>query len=1017
MRTIGIDCGISGTGGAYLDYDSHEILEMFSSICDVPQEGKSKKSLAKIRREARSSRRNNKRTIDRQEHCLRLLKLYGIVPEDASRQWFQSRKGDKPVTKLRVKGLDHKLTNRELAQVLYKLCSQRGYIPHGEGDIDADDDQKQVLSAIKTNRQIRQEKGYRTVGEMLAHEGKSRNSSGDYSLCVLNKDLLDEASAIIKHQRAFGSNLSREKNGKIFKLEDEFEKVMTWQKTDDSRDARIYATVGNCVYFPSEKRAAKADLSSEMCNAYESFLNITIVDENGDEYQLSHENVQRYFDILFSPVPLNGNSNCKVTYKRIREDLDLPTRSVFKGIDRDNDDNDKGAKTEKAEIYIPKTWRFLRKELSKESDSGLIIRIRNDRHLADAICEALTYSSSEDSLASQLAPLDLSEDEKKTIIAFPFNGKIFKGYASRSLKALDMLLGAFEDSAIRTLADAEKSVGLRHDRHDRRIKTADGLLPPYSEYDPTCNNPVVLRAMSRMRRAINAMIKKRGLPDRIYVEVARELKQTKHERELISKRNNVNKAGNKNAADFIAKFLGIEPEEVPGKLIRKYRLWELQDGKDIYDISQSIDLERMIKDDTYCEIDHILPYSRTADNSPSNKVLTLKANNQNKAERTPYEWMTQDKNAPSWEAFNASIRDKIKSAKMRSKLLCTDLAGREDEFLNRNLNDTRYMSVAVMKYLEDCLPFPADGNKHVFAVAGGATGMLRHAWGLNMGKHGEKDREDNRHHAIDACVIAACSPTMVRKVAIAHSHGIHHFEDFKHSQEVAVAQPWPTFVDDVRARYERTIPTHAIDQSATGRVFEDFSYRFEGNKDKSRIIISRAGAKPKTAGNFYVSKTGEIKLYDGIAFLRLWHDPEARKGKGRYYADPVYYADITAIKNGSYIPKIAKAHYARTAWEPIPENALSANPIVIFRNDVLLIDGFIGRYMGFHIGRANFDSVISVRSGMELKNFPSVNKLTNDSKITILHEDCLGHCYDDLLDIIANTEKRCVVESESKRKS
>ena len=185
---LGLDPGIASCGFCLLDMTNHKILEMGSHLFDAPQEAKTKTSLAVTRRNARSVRRNTLRTATRMRHCLTLLKNAGLIPEEADKSWLQSKKGDKPILKLRARGLDMLLSNREFAQVLYSLCGHRGYIPHGEGRLGETDDSegKKVLSAIKANEAEMAAGHYRTVGEMLHARGKSRNSGGSYDLCVYN---------------------------------------------------------------------------------------------------------------------------------------------------------------------------------------------------------------------------------------------------------------------------------------------------------------------------------------------------------------------------------------------------------------------------------------------------------------------------------------------------------------------------------------------------------------------------------------------------------------------------------------------------------------------------------------------------------------------------------------------------------------------------------------------------------------------------------------------------------------
>ena len=982
---LGLDPGIASCGFCLLDMTDHKILEMGSHLFDAPQEAKTKVSLAVTRRNARSVRRNNQRTKARLTHCLRLLKDAGLVPADADKTWFQTVKKDKPILKLRAAGLDRLLSDREFAQVLYSLCGNRGYIPHGEGRLGETDDAegKKVLGAIKKNSEAMAESGCRTVGEMLYRQGRSRNKQGSYDLCVLNSQIQDEARALFEAQRRFGNQKAAEE------LETEYLKCLTWEKKTTEHDLRSYELVGYCPYFPLEKHAALADPSSELCRAYEKLKHLTIVHGDGSESRLSSEQVDGYLKLLFSTSPITTKKDpLEVTYKRIRKDLDLSSTSVFKGIDSE--------KEKTTEVFSPKSWRCLRRNGVPQA---LLQRMLDDRSLGDAICEALTFASSEESLEQQLEPLDLTESEREAILGVPFTGKLFKGYGSRSRKALEMLIDAFEDEGVHTLTEAERASGLL-DKRRADSGTRTELLPAYDTYDRTCRNPVVLRAMGRMRRIVNAIIKIYGVPDEIHIELGRDLKQSKNEKIQVSKRQAENKAANKRMAELAAGILGCTPEEVPGKIVRKLAMREEQGEKDLY-TGEAIDLERLVKEDHYCQIDHILPYSRTCDDSRANKVLVLAKSNQDKRERTPYEWMNSGETcAPDWNEFQARIMNEVRWFRKREKLLNTDLGPEtEAKFIARNLNDDRYMSVAVKNYLEDCLLFPEDGRKrHVTAVSGGATGNLRWVWGLNFGDNGKKDREDDRHHAVDAAIIAACSDDTVWKVANASKLGR---ETFKHLRQSRLAdtQPWPTFAEEVIERREQVIPTRMTDHGVTGRAFEDTLYHLEGfTDDKGRYPLVRAGGKTVKKGNVHIGADGSARLVDGMAFVRLWLDPSARptgKVKGKWYAEPVYYADIPAMRDGTYVPRACTIHVARFNWEPVPETALTSKPVTVFFGDVLKVDGHIGRFAGLNINSCRL-TMQSIVDKTELSDWPSFGSWGNQTQVSVPQEDCLGHCYDGL---------------------
>lgn len=996
---LGIDLGIGSCGFALIDLTNHQILEMGSHLFDVPQTPKEHTSLAVVRRNARHVRRNLKRTRDRQKHCLELLIRHGIVPEGSSKEWLQSVKGDKPVLKLRAIGLSTVLTDRQFAQVLYVLSNRRGYIPHGEGRVlnlddsnagTSDAESQKVLAAIKANDSLMAKKAYRTVGEMLWYErtesspnsGSSRNRGSSYEKCVLHSQIIAEVSAIFEAQRRLGNAKA------THEFETAYLSCLSWEKQSLDHDERLYREqVGKCIYFPDEKRAANACYSSELIRAYERLRHLVIVDENGIESRLGDDKVVEYIEVLFSPEPIKGNKNCKVTYSYIRKDLDLSAGSTFKGIDSDREKSE--------EPFAPRAWRSMR---SNGLSSPLLKRMRSDRKLADAIGEALAYASTEESLAERLKDICLDDGDKEAVCALPFNNKVFKGYGNRSLKALDMLLGAFEEPDIKTLFDAEVATGLGdlrlRSRHDRGT-----LLPPYVAYDPTCNNPVVLRALSRMRRVINAVIRIHGVPDEIHIELAGELKRSAKEKRLIEKRNRENRMRNEHLAKTAGELLGIDPSEVPGKAIRKLAYHEEQGCLDVYS-GAPIDLMRLLTDDQYCQIDHVLPYSRTCDDSRANKVLVLTRNNQNKGERTPYEWMTSgEPTAPDWEEFRNRVLAMPNLSRKRRYLLNDSLSQEiQLQFLDRNLNDTRYMSRAAKGWLEDTLLFPNNGKKqHVFAVAGGATAVLRRVWGLNFGVDNEKDRSDSRHHAVDAAVIAACSRRAVQLVALANSSE-RQSSKRKHEGRLPDTQPWPSFAESVIARRQMVIPTRMVSHGVTGRAFEDTAYGFEGTtEDKAKYSLVHKQGKVYKKGNVVIDKSGSARIVDGIAFLRVWVDPEAKNGKskGKYYAEPVYYADIPAIANGTYIPRAIEVHVARTSWKPVPDAALKNKPLVLFRGDVLSVDGTVARYWSIDIAGRRL-AMRDLRTDEPITSFPSIASWSSSNDNRVICEDCLGHCYEHL---------------------
>ncbi|MCI7505301.1 MAG: type II CRISPR RNA-guided endonuclease Cas9 [Coriobacteriaceae bacterium] len=985
---LGLDIGIGSCGWALLDLGNRKIINMGVRLWDVPQEPKTKTSCAATRRAARSVRRNTKRTRDRQKHCLRILISHGLVPEGSDAGWLQSKKGDKPIIKLRKLALKRRLSKREFAQILYSISAHRGYIPHGEGDVDVEG--KKVKKAIESNALQMSECGAQTIGQFLALQPRSRNRSGDYSLCVSNQQLIDEVCMIFARQKEFGSGFAADC------LLGEYLECMTWEKDTKDRDARIYGTVGMCTYFPDEKRAARACLSSELCSAYERVCHAVVVDEYGNEHPIPLKVRRRIIETLFSPVPIKGNKECKVSYSRIRQWIDetipdgVHPDCCFKGIDRGKEKNQT--------IFEPKAWAVLRKSL----DASTMWQLAANRHLADEICSAVTYASSRSSLEERVkaADLGLSDSQYEQICNLPYSSKVFNGYGSRSLKALDMLIGAFEEDETSNLFEAEESCGLWAKREEKAC--VSGKLPVYSEFDSTCSNPVVLRVMAQVRRVVNAVCREYGTPDAVRIELARELKQSKKEKDRISANNKARFDTREALRKRIAEDLHCDADDRNvSRLLRKAELAREQSEICPY-CGRHLEYEELIQDETRFQIDHILPYSRTCDDGRANKVLVHFSCNEEKGNRTPYEWL---KGKGLWDEYCLRVKriGTISSSK-RAKLLNTDLVERESQFINRNLNDTRYASKSAKAYIESNLAFPDDGKQHVFAVAGGATAALRGAWGIR------KDRAaDNLHHAVDAAVIAACTPSIVQSIARASELR----SKTPHSSRPALfqtTQPWEGFVDDLLDMAARVIPTRKTRHEVTGRVFEDTLYRYCGlNEKKTKGILEvskrdSAGNRKvtsKPSGNYRTFEDGSARIVDGLAFLRLWWDisvkVRGRKEPGCYLMEPVYYADIPFLDNG-YEPKVIPPQTSkrpRELWDPVPETAAETEPLVLFSGDMLCVNGEYKRFSGVDIAACAWKLTDPITGSDATKGFP-LSSVVKPEDLRVVHEDILGRCFHSL---------------------
>ena len=270
-------------------------------------------------------------------------------------------------------------------------------------------------------------------------------------------------------------------------------------------------------------------------------------------------------------------------------------------------------------------------------------------------------------------------------------------------------------------------------------------------------NPVVIRALTQARKVINAMIRRYGSPMQINIELSRELSQPYKERDRIKDEQKEFQAEKQRVVEHFNEIFKRDPR---GEELTKFRLWKQYDRCAYTGVY--LDPQSLI-DVGGAEIDHILPESRSWDNSLNNKVLCTAKANRDKADQTPYEYLKGESDSPQWHEYKIRMQanKKFRQAKL-NRLLRVDFQGKaEEEFRERNLNDTRYIARFLQEFLKLNLQFAPSENKIKVQTRNGAvTSFLRAHWGLL------KVRADgDLHHALDAAVVACTTQGFVKRVS------------------------------------------------------------------------------------------------------------------------------------------------------------------------------------------------------------------------------------------------------------
>jgi CRISPR-associated endonuclease Csn1 len=160
------------------------------------------------------------------------------------------------------------------------------------------------------------------------------------------------------------------------------------------------------------------------------------------------------------------------------------------------------------------------------------------------------------------------------------------------------------------------------------------ILPPLSKVT-TVRNPIVQRALSETRKVVNAILRRYGKPDKIRIELARDLKKNAKQREAVIKRMRTNETANQKAKERLAREEGLQ--KFSRTDILKVLLFEECGGHCPY-TNEPINWNDLFGDHPRFDIEHIIPFSRCFDDSFMNKPLCLASENRNvKGKKTPWE--------------------------------------------------------------------------------------------------------------------------------------------------------------------------------------------------------------------------------------------------------------------------------------------------------------------------------------------------------------------------------------------
>jgi len=394
------------------------------------------------------------------------------------------------------------------------------------------------------------------------------------------------------------------------------------------------------------------------------------------------------------------------------------------------------------------------------------------------------------------------------------------GHGALSRKAISRLLPSMRDGV--RFATARKTV------YGEVLESTDPIdrLPPNHDCAVLRNlrNPAVERALSELRKVVNALIRRFGKPRRIYIELARDLKHARKRRRELTDQNKKNQKAKEDAKTRILEEMGDE-RFCTERNILKVRLAEESNWECPY-TGRSISMVALVGDRPQFDIEHIIPFSRSLDNSYVNKTLCYHQENRSvKKNKTPFEaYHGTDK----WEDILERVRrfkGDARTVQRKLALFKTEKPLDPAEFAERQLVDTRYMSRLAADYLGLLYggQIDAGGTRRIRVSPGRVTHYLRQRWDLNsiLGHPDQKERADHRHHAIDALVVALTGADQVSALSRAAEEAENLYLDGLFPRDGSFEPPWEGFLDQAREIVGQIRVSSRVSRRLLGKLHKD----------------------------------------------------------------------------------------------------------------------------------------------------------------------------------------------------
>jgi CRISPR-associated endonuclease Csn1 len=729
---------------------------------------------------------------------------------------------------LRSNGVAGQLSLQEIGRVFYHLNQKRGYKSNRKANNDEEQtDSKATEQAEDTNARAKK-KGYldhiNDREQALKDEGITIGQHF-YNL-LLKRETEQIAETVRIKENIYLRSTYIEEFDRIWeKQQTYYPDILTEANKQRIRNETIYyqrplrsqkGLVSNCLFEKQHKAAPKSSPLFQVNKIWQELNNIQLTSfkamrgrENGFDEQGKRWLTLDEKQGLFEQLNIKG----KLTTKECLKELGYQSGYDEYKLNIRNEKELEGNRTYSA---IKKVFDKFKVNFDGLLQFNLTIdqKETTDKQTGEIFTQQQINPAFEQEPLFQLWHLMYSVEENETLIAklqsrYSFAEEVAKalakidfakqGYGSLSAKALRKIIPYLQEG--NGYSEACRMAGYNHSnsitKSENEVRELIDKLELYSKN--SLRQPVVEKIINQVINLVNEIIDEqngfvtnaeRHAIDKfeIRVELARELRQNAEERNRTYSRNNKLDRRHKEIVEIIKQYLPYK--RVTKNDIERYKLWEEFGKVSPYEPEKPISLGLLFSGEY--DIEHIIPKSRLFDDSFTNKTICRRVLNSgsfnSKNQMTAHDFMKSQGeqaflNYVEFIKTHLYKKDGISKGKFNKLMTAADKI--PEDFINRQLQETRFISKEVKQLLTKV-------SRNVHATSGSVTDYLRHHWGydtvlqklnwhkyenagktaIEADKHGKpiyriidwSKRDDHRHHAIDALVIACTKQSYIQQL-------------------------------------------------------------------------------------------------------------------------------------------------------------------------------------------------------------------------------------------------------------